>query len=215
MTIRITIDRMLVERGGMSVGEFADAIGITPANVAVLKNGRAKPSASRPSTRSVVSSSANPATSSTTRIEKTSLSSTDRFDDMTHEFDLPAFAVQFQKFLDTMSDLAEQPDRDVFESELGTHLGVSPRSLDPVRQEFPRWRWIDVDAALDALSATQTLRGVVPAGDPRRPLRGAVEPVQQLRLGGSVERTALPPGRARSPTWRPTPSDSWRSTASR
>ena len=26
----------------MSVGEFAEAIGITPANVAVLKNGRAK-----------------------------------------------------------------------------------------------------------------------------------------------------------------------------
>ncbi|MEZ7897344.1 MAG: helix-turn-helix transcriptional regulator [Flaviflexus sp.] len=41
MTIRISIDRMLVERG-MSVGEFADAVGITPANVAVLKNGRAK-----------------------------------------------------------------------------------------------------------------------------------------------------------------------------
>jgi putative transcriptional regulator len=41
MTIRITIDRMLTERG-MSVGDFADAIGITPANVAVLKNGRAK-----------------------------------------------------------------------------------------------------------------------------------------------------------------------------
>jgi len=41
MTIRISIDRMLLERG-MSVGEFADAIGITPANVAVLKNGRAK-----------------------------------------------------------------------------------------------------------------------------------------------------------------------------
>ena len=41
MTIRITIDRMLVERG-LSVGEFAEAIGITPANVAVLKNGRAK-----------------------------------------------------------------------------------------------------------------------------------------------------------------------------
>jgi len=41
MTIRITIDRMLAERG-MSVGDFADAIGITPANVAVLKNGRAK-----------------------------------------------------------------------------------------------------------------------------------------------------------------------------
>lgn len=41
MPIRISIDRMLVERG-MSVGEFAEAIGITPANVAVLKNGRAK-----------------------------------------------------------------------------------------------------------------------------------------------------------------------------
>lgn len=41
MTIRVTIDRMLAERG-MSVGDFADAIGITPANVAVLKNGRAK-----------------------------------------------------------------------------------------------------------------------------------------------------------------------------
>jgi len=26
----------------MSVGDFADAIGITPANVAVLKNGRAR-----------------------------------------------------------------------------------------------------------------------------------------------------------------------------
>ena len=41
MPIRISIDRVLVERG-LSVGEFAEAIGITPANVAVLKNGRAK-----------------------------------------------------------------------------------------------------------------------------------------------------------------------------
>lgn len=41
MAIRISIDRMLVERR-MSVGDFAGAIGITPANVAVLKNGRAK-----------------------------------------------------------------------------------------------------------------------------------------------------------------------------
>ncbi len=41
MPIRISIDRMLVERG-MSVGDFAESIGITPANVAVLKNGRAK-----------------------------------------------------------------------------------------------------------------------------------------------------------------------------
>ncbi|MCU1527773.1 MAG: transcriptional regulator [Frondihabitans sp.] len=41
MTVRIHIDRLLVERA-MSVGDFADAIGITPANVAVLKNGRAR-----------------------------------------------------------------------------------------------------------------------------------------------------------------------------
>ncbi|MCU1506224.1 MAG: putative transcriptional regulator [Microbacteriaceae bacterium] len=41
MAVRILIDRLLVERG-MGVGEFAAAIGITPANVAVLKNGRAR-----------------------------------------------------------------------------------------------------------------------------------------------------------------------------
>lgn len=41
MPIRITIDRMLAQRG-MSVGDFANAVGITPANVSVLKNGRAK-----------------------------------------------------------------------------------------------------------------------------------------------------------------------------
>ena len=41
MAVRILIDRLLVERG-MSVGEFAAAVGITPANVAVLKNGRAR-----------------------------------------------------------------------------------------------------------------------------------------------------------------------------
>jgi len=41
MAIRIHIDRLLVERG-MSVGDFASAIGITPTNVAVLKNGRAR-----------------------------------------------------------------------------------------------------------------------------------------------------------------------------
>ncbi|WP_242087567.1 helix-turn-helix transcriptional regulator [Microbacterium lacticum] len=41
MAIRIEIDVLLAQRR-MSVGEFADAIGITPANVAVLKNGRAK-----------------------------------------------------------------------------------------------------------------------------------------------------------------------------
>jgi putative transcriptional regulator len=41
MPIRVTIDALLVERG-LSVGEFAHRVGITPANVAVLKNGRAK-----------------------------------------------------------------------------------------------------------------------------------------------------------------------------
>lgn len=41
MAVRIHIDRLLVERG-MSVGDFATAIGITPTNVAVLKNGRAR-----------------------------------------------------------------------------------------------------------------------------------------------------------------------------
>lgn len=41
MAVHIHIDRLLVERG-MSVGDFADAIGITPTNVAVPKNGRAR-----------------------------------------------------------------------------------------------------------------------------------------------------------------------------
>lgn len=41
MTVRILVDRLLVERG-MSVGEFSKAIGISSANVAVLKNGRAR-----------------------------------------------------------------------------------------------------------------------------------------------------------------------------
>lgn len=41
MPILIDIDVLLAQRK-MSVQEFADAIGITPANVAVLKNGRAK-----------------------------------------------------------------------------------------------------------------------------------------------------------------------------
>lgn len=41
MAIVIDIDVQLAKRK-MSVADFADAIGITPANVAVLKNGRAK-----------------------------------------------------------------------------------------------------------------------------------------------------------------------------
>ncbi|MCF7551797.1 helix-turn-helix transcriptional regulator [Pseudonocardia sp. WMMC193] len=41
MAIVVDIDVLLARRR-MSVAEFADAVGITPANVAVLKNGRAK-----------------------------------------------------------------------------------------------------------------------------------------------------------------------------
>lgn len=41
MAIVVEIDVMLARRK-MSVAEFAEAVGITPANVAVLKNGRAK-----------------------------------------------------------------------------------------------------------------------------------------------------------------------------
>lgn len=41
MPIVMRIDVELAKRK-MSVGEFAERVGITPANVAVLKNGRAK-----------------------------------------------------------------------------------------------------------------------------------------------------------------------------
>ena len=41
MAIVVNIDVLLARRR-MPVGEFAHAIGLSPANVAVLKNGRAK-----------------------------------------------------------------------------------------------------------------------------------------------------------------------------
>lgn len=41
MPIVVRIDVELAKRK-MSVGEFAERVGITPANVSVLKNGRAK-----------------------------------------------------------------------------------------------------------------------------------------------------------------------------
>lgn len=41
MAIRVNLDVMLARRK-MSVDELAEAIGITPVNVSVLKNGRAK-----------------------------------------------------------------------------------------------------------------------------------------------------------------------------
>lgn len=39
--IRVHLDVLLAERG-FSVNELAEAVGITPVNVSVLKNGRAK-----------------------------------------------------------------------------------------------------------------------------------------------------------------------------
>lgn len=41
MAIRVNLDVMLARRK-MSVGELAERIDITPANVSILKNGRAK-----------------------------------------------------------------------------------------------------------------------------------------------------------------------------
>ncbi|WP_328472392.1 helix-turn-helix transcriptional regulator [Actinoplanes sp. NBC_00393] len=41
MPIVVRIDVQLAKRK-MSVGEFAEKVGLTPANIAVLKNGRAK-----------------------------------------------------------------------------------------------------------------------------------------------------------------------------
>ena len=41
MAIRVNLDVLLAQLG-MSVGQFAKEVGITPANVSVLKNGRAK-----------------------------------------------------------------------------------------------------------------------------------------------------------------------------
>ncbi|MFN8519195.1 MAG: helix-turn-helix transcriptional regulator [Chloroflexota bacterium] len=41
MAVIVDLDVMLVRRK-MSVGDFAKGVGITPANVAVLKNGRAR-----------------------------------------------------------------------------------------------------------------------------------------------------------------------------
>lgn len=41
MAIVVDLDVMLARRK-MAVGDFAAAVGITPANVAVLKNGRAR-----------------------------------------------------------------------------------------------------------------------------------------------------------------------------
>lgn len=41
MAIQVNIDQKLAEKN-LTVAEFAAAVGITPANVSVLKNGRAR-----------------------------------------------------------------------------------------------------------------------------------------------------------------------------
>jgi len=41
MPIQVDLDVLLAKRK-LTVGQFAQAVGITPANVAVLKNGRAR-----------------------------------------------------------------------------------------------------------------------------------------------------------------------------
>ncbi|GAA1493126.1 helix-turn-helix domain-containing protein [Curtobacterium herbarum] len=41
MAVRVVLDQLLQDRG-LSVAEFSNAIGISAANVAVLKNGRAR-----------------------------------------------------------------------------------------------------------------------------------------------------------------------------
>ena len=41
MPIRIRLDRMLLERR-MSLGELADRVGVTAANLSILKTGRAR-----------------------------------------------------------------------------------------------------------------------------------------------------------------------------
>ncbi|GAA3889230.1 helix-turn-helix transcriptional regulator [Saccharothrix violaceirubra] len=41
MTIRVHLDRLLVERG-MTLTELADRVGVTVVNLSVLKNGRAR-----------------------------------------------------------------------------------------------------------------------------------------------------------------------------
>lgn len=41
MAVRVVLDQLLRDRG-LSVTQFSEAVGLTPANVAVLKNGRAR-----------------------------------------------------------------------------------------------------------------------------------------------------------------------------
>ena len=60
MAIIVNVDVMMARRK-MSSGELAERVGITPANLSVLKTGRPKPYASPPSKPSVRLSTASPA----------------------------------------------------------------------------------------------------------------------------------------------------------
>ncbi|WP_051297628.1 AAA family ATPase [Brevibacterium album] len=107
--------------------------------------------------------------------------------------DLERFAVDFHEFITAMSQAAGAEKRRELETLLGDHLGVGPRSLEPVRQEFPLWRWADVDAALEALAEGQALHGVVPAGE--SPALSEVLANQfAIYEQGAVERQAVPVG---------------------
>lgn len=109
------------------------------------------------------------------------------------DIDPRRFAAAFQQFLETTALLAGEEGRERFPAVLGEHLGVSPRSLDPVRQEFPDWRWADVDAALDSLAVLQDLRGVLPSDEASGLSDLLTNQYGSYELG-AVERTAVPVG---------------------
>lgn len=107
--------------------------------------------------------------------------------------DISLFAKQFQTFLETMDHYATGASRDHIAEELGAHLGTDPRTLDPVRQEFARWQWVEIDRALDELAEEQDLRGVIPSQDASgiSDLLANHYSVYEL---GAIQRRAVPTG---------------------
>ena len=77
--IIVNLDVMMARRK-MSLNELSDRVGITVANLSILKTGRPRPCASPPSTPSAAPWTAAPATSSNTNptLSKTSISSLTR-----------------------------------------------------------------------------------------------------------------------------------------
>lgn len=107
--------------------------------------------------------------------------------------DVNAFAKQFQTFLETMDHYATEASRDHIASELHSHLGTDPRSIEPVRQEYARWQWAEIDAALDSLADDQDLRGVIPAHDASG-LSDLLTNHYNVYELGAIERRAFPTG---------------------